>query len=682
MNNEPNSVDFTRPPYDFVCDYLRKSLTTAMLSLDSSGIITEVNPFICQQLFQESLVGTNIRDLLQPENRSLFASDSPVSTCPLVLSFERQGYSPLLLFSHVYPGDNGYLVIGEQARLGDDQILRKISLLNNELTTLSRESRHETRHEKMAKQNLQEQAVHLNSELSETEKKFRLLADHTYDWEYWINTNGDYEYITPSCERITGYTAEEFMSDPQLLYRIVSDQDTEIIREHFKPESIDQTGLCRLEFIIMTKAGQERWLEHHCFPIFDEQGKLIGRRGNNRDITERKREEAKALTLEEQLTQKHKIEALGTMAGGMAHNFNNNLSIILGNIELSKMKMPPSPEIDNYLSNAKIAVLRSRDLIQQILTYSRQGDREKTSTRLPLIIDETLQLLRPTLPATINLQQEIRKDCHDHTINADSSQIQECLINLCNNAMHAMEEKGDLTISLDSIELQKQDIPVQYSSQPGQYAKLSVKDTGSGMSAETVDKIFDLFFTTKPVDEGTGVGLSTVQGIVSQHGGLIKVNSTLGEGTTFELYFPVIEQTEMTETTSINEDIPAGTEHILFVDDEPMLASLGEMMLKQMGYQVTMMTDSSEALKLFTANADRIDLVITDQTMPELTGKELIQKLKEIKADIPTIICTGYSSKLDEDIAKELGASAYMMKPMDMPILMRTVRDVLDRAKE
>ena len=514
--------------------------------------------------------------------------------------------------------------------------------------------------------------------LRESEQNFRLLADYTYDWEYWLNPEGKYAYVSPSCERITGYRPAEFMSNPKLIFDLVMPDYAEAIHQHYADENNVKTPLYSMEFPIRTKAGEERWLEHHCSPVFDEHGNYAGRRGNNRDITDRKQAEQERLDLENQLRLKYKMEAVGVMAGGIAHNFNNNLSIILGNVELSKIKMASNPEIDGYLSNAKIAVLRSRDLIQQILTYSRQGIKDKTSIQLSLVIDETLKLLHSTVPTTINLQQRINNDSHDLTIDADSSQIQECLINLCNNAMYAMEEEGDLTIALDSVELREHDIPAQYESRPGHYAKLSVQDDGSGMSAETVDKIFDLFFTTKPVDEGTGVGLSTVQGIVTQHGGLVKVRSRLGEGTTFELYFPVTEQVQTIEAPPVNENLPKGAERILFIDDDEMLVKLGEVMLQEMGYQVTTMTNSTEALKLFSANSDQFDLVITDQTMPGLTGEHLIQEIKKISPDIPAIICTGYSSKIDGKTIQELDVSAFLMKPLDMPILLQVVRRVLD----
>jgi len=406
---------------------------------------------------------------------------------------------------------------------------------------------------------------------------------------------------------------------------------------------------------------------------FDSAGNIINFVGFIVDISERKE-------FETQLRQKHKMEAVGYMAGGMAHNFNNNLSIILGNVELSQLKQAPNSEVIPLLENAKIAVRRSRDLVQKIITYSRKGIQRKTSIRLPEIISETVTLLQSTLPSTVSLEQIISPACDSVVVNADASQIQEVLVNLCNNAVHAMDEKGKLKIFLKTVELNKEDIPAQYEQAPGRYAKLSVQDTGSGMPAEMLDKIFDPFYTTKEEYEGAGMGLATVEGIVVQHGGLIKVNSIPKQGTVFDLYFPLVDG-EITEPAPTNTELPRGTEQILFIDDDEMLASLGGQLLTQIGYQVSVMTDSIEALKLFTANADSIDLVITDQTMPDLCGKDLIQELKKVRHDIPTILCTGFSSKIDEDTAKELDINAFMMKPLDLPKLSQIVRRVLDEEK-
>jgi C4-dicarboxylate-specific signal transduction histidine kinase/ActR/RegA family two-component response regulator len=425
--------------------------------------------------------------------------------------------------------------------------------------------------------------------------------------------------------------------------------------------------------------GELKYVRECCETSYDDNGQACCSLGTVQDVTKSVLAEIEHLKLEEQLRQKHKMEAVGYMAGGMAHNFNNNLSIILGNVELSIL-MVQKPKVSKLLQNAKIGILRSRDLIQQIITYSRKGAHQKTLTQLPSILDETITLLRSTLPSSIQLSQDISPESRSVVINADVSQIQEVLINLSNNAIQAMDEKGELKIILETVELNQKDIPAQYEGSPGRYAKLSVKDSGHGMPAEILNKIFDPFFSTKEEHEGAGMGLATVQGIVAQHGGIIKVNSVPRQGTVFNLYFPLVDET-FAEVNPINANIPIGTEKILFIDDDKMLVNLGELLLTKMGYEVTSMSESTEALKLFLANPENFDLVITDQTMPELTGKQLIEEIKKVRPNIPTIICTGYSSKIDKDMAKQLGTSAFLMKPLAMPELSQTVRRVLDGAK-
>ena len=438
-------------------------------------------------------------------------------------------------------------------------------------------------------------------------------------------------------------------------------------------------GTLNIEHRIIVNSSV-KWVREKAEIEFDKNGAVVGGIGFTQDITEQKQAEERHRELEEQLRQKHKMEAVGYMAGGMAHNFNNNLGIILGNVELSQLKVQ-DPTVQGFLKNAKTAVHRSRDLVSQIITYSRKGIQNKSPIQLLTIIDETITLLRSTLPTTVNLQKIISPDCGSDSINADASQIQEILLNLFNNAVQAMDEKGEILISLEPVELSQAEIPVQYDGIPGKYAKLSVQDSGCGMPAEMLDKIFDPFFTTKELHEGTGMGLATVQGIVAQHGGIIKVNSIPDQGTVFNLYFPIVEETA-TEPTPINEDMPKGTERILFVDDDEMLVELGRLILTEMGYQVVTMTESTEALKLFTANPNHFDLVITDQTMPDLTGKDLLQELKKIRPDLRTILCTGFSSKIDEDRAKQQGIDAFCMKPFDLPEMLQTVRRVLDGDKE
>jgi len=396
------------------------------------------------------------------------------------------------------------------------------------------------------------------------------------------------------------------------------------------------------------------------------------------DVTFQKQAEEERQVLEEQLHQKHKMEAVGYMAGGIAHNFNNNLSIILGNLELIEIKQDADSEILPYLANAKIGVRRSTDLVKKIITYSRQGTQKKVATHLNAITNESIDLLSSTLPSTVDIQKRYHPGCETIQVNADPSQIQEVLINLFNNAVHAMNEKGTLSVELEAVNVMTENIPIQYNCLPGLYAKLSVQDSGHGIPAEIQDKIFDPFFSTKKDFEGAGMGLSTVQGIVAQHNGMIKVKSRMGQGSTFELYFPVIQQTDIKTIDTQGDSLPRGTERILFVDDDEMLSDIGQKLLTELGYSISVTNDSEAALKLFVTSADHFDLVITDQTMPKLTGIDVIQEIKKVRSDIPTILCTGYSSKIDQGNAIELGISAFMMKPLNLPELAQTVRDVLD----
>ena len=497
----------------------------------------------------------------------------------------------------------------------------------------------------------------------------------------WRNeTHWPIAFISENIEQLVGYSKQEFLDGTVSYFGIVHQDDSERVAHEVASYSLkqDQTEFTHTPYRLITKEGHSIWVEDRSYINRDSEGNITHYEGIIYDITEREQADAKRLEMEDQLRQKHKMEAVGYMAGGMAHNFNNNLGIILGNVELSQLRVQ-DPKVKELLKNAKIAILRSRDLVGQIITYSRKGIQSKAPMQLWTIVDETITLLSSTLPTTINLQKIVSPACDGNYINADASQVQEILVNLCNNAVQAMDETGDLTISLEPVELSQAEIPAQYDGISGRYAKLSVQDSGCGMPTEMLDKIFDPFFTTKEDYEGAGMGLATVQGIVAQHGGVIKVNSIPNQGTAFNIYFPIIDKTVTeTETQPINGDMPKGTEKILFVDDDEQLAKLGEKLLSEMGYQVVTMIESTEALKLFTANPDHFDMVITDQTMPELTGEDLIQELKKIRPDLKTILCTGFSSKIDEDQAKQQGIDAFCMKPLDLPELLQTVRLVLD----
>jgi CheY-like chemotaxis protein/two-component sensor histidine kinase len=373
------------------------------------------------------------------------------------------------------------------------------------------------------------------------------------------------------------------------------------------------------------------------------------------------------------------MEAVGVMAGGMAHNFNNNLAIILGNLELSRMKLGPGSEIREFLDHAGIAVTRSRELVQQILTYSRKDIQQTSTLQLTVLLNETMTLLKSTIPTSVKLQQKVGPSCGENHILASAFQIQEILLNLCNNAVHAMGEQGELTLSLEKCELQQKDLSPRFECQPGPFCCLSVQDTGCGIPADILEKIFDPFFTTKDLYEGTGMGLATVQGIVKQHHGMIRVESHVGQGTIFRLYFPAIERGAEEKKELQEQELQKGTERILYIDDDEMLATLNQRMLAEVGYQVTAKTDSVEALHLFAASADDFDLVITDQTMPDLTGMQLIEKIRAIRPKVPTILCTGYSSKVKKDEARLAGINAFLMKPVEFSEMLKVIREVIEK---
>lgn len=282
------------------------------------------------------------------------------------------------------------------------------------------------------------------------------------------------------------------------------------------------------------------------------------------------------------------------------------------------------------------------------------------------------------VPATVEITSTTGSEAV--LINADSTQLQQIILNLCANAVHAMDEKGLLRINLEEVKLTAQDIPSGTDLQAGKYAMLSISDTGTGMDKKTIDKIFDPFFTTKGVGIGTGMGLSVVHGIVEQHGGFINVDSTLGQGTTFNIYFPVVEELGTELKTDTAESLPTGTERILFVDDEECLADTCNELLECQGYRVTSTTSSIEALEVFRKSPEKFDLVFTDQTMPEMSGVELATELLKIRPDIPIILCSGFSAKVSEQEAKGLGIREFCMKPMDMKQLATVARKVLDES--
>ena len=394
------------------------------------------------------------------------------------------------------------------------------------------------------------------------------------------------------------------------------------------------------------------------------------------DTTDRKQAEKQKEKLEIQLIQAQKMEAIGILAGGIAHDFNNVLGIIVGNLELAADDIRQDNPAQLSLNEARKACLRAKDMVKQILAFSRQETNELRPIDIQPIVKEIMKMLRASIPATIEIQQDI--STKNAMIMGDPTQIHQVIMNLCTNASDAMDEMGStLQIRLASVELDKDVEKELPELTHGRYIRLTVSDTGHGIKPEILGKIFDPYFTTKEIGKGTGMGLAVVHGIVRDHGGAITVYSEEGKGTTFDVFFPELERKYDT-TEIVKETIPRGTERILFVDDEVSLAKLGKRILEGLGYTVESRTSSIEALEAFHKTPKKYDLVITDMTMPNMTGEILAKELMEIRNDIPVILCTGFSHRIDDEKARSEGIRGFVMKPLVRAELAKTVRQVLD----
>lgn len=394
-------------------------------------------------------------------------------------------------------------------------------------------------------------------------------------------------------------------------------------------------------------------------------------------IEREKNERAREL-LENQLQQAQKMESIGTLAGGIAHDFNNILSPIMGHTELLLYDTPEGSQLRYSLNEIQSASMRAKDLVRQILTFSRQEKSECKTMRMQYIIKEALKLIRSSIPAIIEIKHNIRKECG--LINADPTQIHQIVMNLATNAYHAMEDAGGtMTIDLKEVELDAQKA-LNLDIKQGTYACLTVSDTGTGIPEDVKGKIFDPFFTTKGQGKGTGIGLSVVHGIVNSSGGAICVHSELGKGTEFNIYLPVVESyLKKNDALKVKMIIQGGTERVLLVDDEAPLITLQKQMLERLGYQVTSRTSSMEGLEAFRSSPDKFDLVITDMAMPNMSGDKLAVELIKIRPDIPVLLCTGFSTIISEEKALVMGIKGFLMKPVTISDLDKKIRDVLDK---
>jgi PAS domain S-box-containing protein len=407
-------------------------------------------------------------------------------------------------------------------------------------------------------------------------------------------------------------------------------------------------------------------------PVPDETGEFSHIVHIAKDITEKKALEAK-------LRQAQKMEAIGTLAGGIAHDFNNILTAISGYTQLAVIKAGDNKKVTRDLEQVTNAARRAKDLVRQILTFSRQAEQKQQPIHLSPIVTETLKLLRSSMPSSIALRKNITTP---GPILADPSQIHQIIMNLATNAYHAMQETGGiLGISVQEVILNDTELPVDIKIKQGTYIRLEVSDTGYGMDEETKAKIFEPYFTTKEVGKGTGLGLAVVHGIVSAHHGHINVYSEPGQGTTFHVYLPRVDEEPANDTPpAVPEPVRGGTERLILIDDEEIIVHLAAEVLKDLGYTVASFSDSKLAWDTFAARPDDYDLVITDMSMPHLSGLQLTEKIRKIRPATPVILCSGYGETVMKDKALAMGVSRYLQKPLDMDILARILRELLDEA--
>ena len=520
--------------------------------------------------------------------------------------------------------------------------------------------------------------------LRESESRYRLLAENVTDviWTYSLEEER-ITYVSPSVFAAMGFTPEEVME--QSFHDILTPVSAAIafkaIAAGLERDSQPGISLRRsrtLELQQKNKNGSITWAEVTTSFIRDENGKAMGLVGVARNIEARKTAEEERVRLEQRLQEVQKMEAIGTLTGGVAHDFNNILGVMLGHADLLLYDSDQSKSNYFNLMEIKKAGLRARDIISQLLRYSRKEGRILTPLDIVPVVRDSLSLLRSTLSSKVTVHADIIEN--KAVVMADATQLNQAITNLCINASQAMESTGGmLEVSLKITILENGDPKLAPDMGGGKFVQLIISDTGPGISPEHLDRIFDPYFTTKEVGEGSGLGLAVVQGIVKNHGGLIFVDSSPGHGTAFTLYFP-LSQKDLPEVGHREEspDLPYGTESILFVDDEDSMVGMATHMLGRLGYKVTAYTSPMNALSTFQDNPEAFDLVMTDMSMPEMSGVDFYNKVRKVDQNIPVIICTGHSTQINQKKALALGMAAYITKPMSMFGIAEVLRKVLD----
>ncbi|MBA4367902.1 MAG: hypothetical protein C0403_09725 [Desulfobacterium sp.] len=506
--------------------------------------------------------------------------------------------------------------------------------------------------------------------LKEKEELLRIALESNPDSIVLYDMKGNVLFFNQAFMNTFGWTLDERIGKKMDVF--VPEENYEETRQMIL-QLLAGKSISGFETYRLTKDGRKLPVMISGSIFRNRQGNLEGSIINLKDISENKQ-------LQSELQQAQKMEAIGTLAGGIAHDFNNILSPIIGYTEMMLDNAPEGSDLRESLHEVLVASLRASDLVKQILAFSRQEGKELKPVKIQIIIKELIKLMRASIPTTIAIKQHIDNNCG--MVFADPTNIHQIAMNLMTNAYHAMEtDGGTLTIGLSEVTLSAEDLN-SFNLNPGTFVCFSVSDTGHGIEKYLLDRIFEPYFTTKTNGKGTGLGLSVVHGIVKSYKGDIRVYSEPGKGSVFTVYLPVIHM-EREETTNMNHlSVRGGDEHILLVDDEEPILKMEKQMLERLGYQVTSRTSSMEALEAFRSSLNKFDLVITDMTMPNMTGEKLACELKKIRKGIPVIVCTGFSEKISRERAEALGIDGFLIKPIARNDLAKTIRTVMDMNKE
>ncbi len=505
-------------------------------------------------------------------------------------------------------------------------------------------------------------------------EEFQAVINNIPGAVYQTNEEGKTTLLSLISDFLSDYTNEEFEREMFATARMVHPEERDMViasNRSLKAARSSKTLLYR----IILKNGSVKWVEDRKTSVFLPSGKFTGIDGILFDVTERIMAQKEHQILELNLRRTQRLETIGTLAGGIAHDFNNILTPILGYAEMGMLIEGSDEFQQEYFNEIFKAAERAKNLVAQILTFSKVQDSTPAIVSVQDIVDEALKLLRPSIPSTITIEKHLDSTCRN--ILADSSQIHQVIINLCTNAFHAMETSGGLlTIQLKEIipsNSLKKLIPKLHAES---YVKLSISDTGTGMDERTIERIFEPFFTTKSVDKGSGLGLSVVHGIVTSFGGEVAVESRLEKGTTFHVYLPIAGK--QAETATVTKICTKGYGSILFVDDETAVLRIMTIMITKLGFKIQAMSSPLQALELFRKNPEQFNLLITDLTMPEMTGIELAEELHKISPHLPVLMMTGYEKDIEEtSTLSKYGISQFLKKPVTMTQLATAINDVI-----